>query len=183
MPLLLLVVLEVLGYVGLMPQGITVLLAVPLLPFSKFLLKRPLYERIMETVVTLKGVTLSELSEETEVTRRRLKFPLAFLILNHRINLVDLRHLGENETLIVLRGFEGEGVASWAVRRYPRLMEIIANTPGVAIIDLAHRVNMPPYDVLRLMRELSKYGVVEVRKMVVDYEVYPMKPLLRWFEL
>ncbi len=102
----------------------------------------------METVVTLKGVTLSELSEETEVTRRRLKFPpLAFLILNHRINLVDLRHLGENETLIVLRGgFEGEGVASWAVRRYPpRLMEIIANTPpGVAIIDLAHRVNMPP---------------------------------------
>lgn len=181
--LLLLVVLEILGYLGLISLGITILLAVPFLPFSKLLLKSHKYKKIIETVTTFRGITLTELSQETGITKRRLKFPIACLILNHRIAHVNLRSLGESETLIVLKGLEGEGVASWAVRRYPRLMEIIANTPGITIIDLAHRINMPPYDVLRLMRELSKYGVVEVRKMVVDYEVYPMKPLLRWFEL
>jgi len=181
--LLAFLVAEVLAYFGVLPFNVTVLLAFPLLPLSEFLLKWYPYREITKTIRFLRGITLSELGQELRMKKRRLKFLLALLILRGHINIIDLTPLGMNDVLVILKGLEAEGVASWAVRRYPRLMEIIANNPGVGVIELAHRVNMPPYDVLKLLRELSRYEVVELRKIVVDYEVYPMRPLLRWFEV
>ncbi|WP_456453476.1 hypothetical protein [Thermococcus sp.] len=175
--------LELMAYLGLLPFKITVVLSVLFLPFSEFLLKKLPYRGILETVRVLRGVTVSDLSRELGINQRRLKFPMALLILKKYINTVDLSHLGVGDPIIVIKGLEAEGVAAWTVSRYPRLMEIIANNPGIGIIDLAHKVNMPPYDVLKFLRELSVYGVVELRKIVVDYEVYPMRALLRWFEI
>jgi len=131
----------------------------------------------------LRGVTLGNLADEIGRSPRRLKFPLALLFLKKQISVIDLSPFGFKDVLVVLRGLEGDGVAAWAIEVYPRMMEIIASNPGIGVIDLARQVNMPPYDVLRLLRELSRYGVVELRKIVVDYEVYPMRPLLRWFEV
>ena len=179
---LILVVLEILAYLGFVPFSVTVISAIPFLPFSEFLLRKEPYSTTLETVRILRGVTLTNLAGEIGKTPRRLKFPLAVLFLKRQISLIDLSSLGFNDTLVVLRGLEAEGVAAWAIEVYPKMMEKIANNPGIGVIDLARQVNMPPYDVLRLLRELSRYGVVELRKIVVDYEVYPMRALLRWFE-
>lgn len=177
------VLLEIMAYLGFLPFSVTVIFAVPLLPFSRFLLGRAPYSAILEIVRMLRGVTLGNLADEIGRSPRRLKFPLALLFLKKQISVIDLSPFGFKDVLVVLRGLEGDGVAAWAIEVYPRMMEIIASNPGIGVIDLARQVNMPPYDVLRLLRELSRYGVVELRKIVVDYEVYPMRPLLRWFEV
>lgn len=174
--------LELLAYLGLLPFKVTVVLSVFFLPFSGFLLRKSLYKKILETIHVLRGVTVSNLSGEIGIKQRRLKFPMALLILKRHVNTVDLTPLGVEDTLVVLKGLEAEGIAAWTVEKYPRLMEIIANNPGIGVIDLAHKVNVPPYNILKFLRELSRYGVVELRKIIVDYEVYPMRALLRWFE-
>jgi len=174
--------LQLLAYLGFLPMGVTVILALPLAPFSRKLLGRKLYRGIVELVDSSGGITMGELAERLNVKKRKLKFPLAVLLIGGVLNTVDLKPLGEGDTLIVPRGREAEGVAKWALSKYPEVMERIAREPGVRVVDLAYSLDYPPYELLRILRELSKHGVIELRKVVVDYEVYPLEPLLRWFK-
>jgi hypothetical protein len=105
------------------------------------------------------------------------------LFLKKKIVILDLSPMDVRDSLVTPRGSESEGVAQWAIKRYPLLMREIIKNPRIRVIELAYRVDMPPYDVLRLLRELSRYGVVELKKAVVDYEVRPLDPLLRWSEV
>jgi hypothetical protein len=180
--LLAFVLLELLAYFGFMPLSLTVFFAAPLVPLWGRIKKRKRCTRIIETISVMRGVTLSELAEEMREKARRLKFCVAILKLKRKISLLDISRLGEKDYLMTLHGLEAEGVAAWAIERYPRLMEKIAYHPGVTIIELARTSNMPPYEVLELLREMSRYGVVEIRKMPFDYEVYPTRALSRWFE-
>ncbi len=181
--LLVLILLEILAYFGLMPMGLTVFFAAPLIPFWGIVRRRKRCTGVLETVSIMRGVTLPELSEEVGEKVRRLKFCIALLKLKGKISILDISRLGEKDYLITLHSLEAEGVAAWAVEKYPRLMERIARHPGVTVLDLARSSNMPPYEVLQLIREMSRYGVVEIRKMPFDYEVYPTRSLSRWFEV
>jgi hypothetical protein len=175
-------ILELLAYFGFMPLGLTVLFALPALPLRKFVQRKEVCIRTVEVISTVRGVTLSELSEEIGVNARRLKFCIALLQLESKVSVLNVSNLGEEEPLITIRGLESEGVASWAIERHQELMEAIAKWPGITILDLSRRVNKPPYEVFEFLRELSKWSVVEVRKMALDYEVYPTRALTRWFE-
>lgn len=172
------IIFEIMGYLGLLPLGITIISAIPLLPFSRILMKRRIYREIIKTVETFKGVEISDLSEEVGVKIRRIKFPLAILFLRRLLNIINLRDLGD-KVLIVLRRYEDVGVASWSLKTYPALMNLIINNPGITILDLARRLHMPPHEVSRILNTLSQYGVVEVRKIGAYYEVYPLNTLLR----
>ncbi|MDK2854158.1 MAG: hypothetical protein PWQ92_1052 [Thermococcaceae archaeon] len=176
------IILEIIAYLGFLPFGVTVLLAIPFLPFSKLLLKEEC-SKILEKVQTLRGVTLENLARELRKPPRRLKLPLVLLFLKKKIVILDLSPMDVRDSLVTPRGSESEGVAQWAIKRYPLLMREIIKNPRIRVIELAYRVDMPPYDVLRLLRELSRYGVVELKKAVVDYEVRPLDPLLRWSEV
>jgi hypothetical protein len=180
--LLVFVLLELLAYFGFMPLSLTVFFAAPLVPLWGRIKKRKRCKHTLETISIMRGVTLSELAEEMKEKIRRLKFCVALLKLKRKISMLDISRLGEKDYLITLHGLEAEGVAAWAIERYPRLMEKIASHPGITILDLARTSNMPPYEALELLREMSRYGVVEIRKMPFDYEVYPTRALSRWFE-
>ncbi|ASJ07684.1 hypothetical protein A3L08_08315 [Thermococcus pacificus] len=181
--LLVFILLEILAYLGLMPLGLTVFFAAPFIPFWGIIKRRKRCTSVLEIISMMRGVTLSELSNEMGEKVRRLKFCIAILKLKRKISILDISRLGGRDYLITLHGLESEGVAAWAVEMYPRLMERIALHPGVTILDLARSSNMPPYEVLQLLREMSRYGVVEIRKMPFDYEVYSTRALLRWFEV
>jgi len=176
-------ILFFMAYMGHLPWGVTLMLVALTLPLSKLLAKRALKERIIGALRTLEGVTLNELSEELGVEPKRLKFPVAVLRSAKRVGLIDLSEFGERDVLITLTGREIEGMAAWAISRYPKLMEKVTMNPGIRVLDLARSLNRPPYDVLETLKHLSAYGVVELRKIMFDYEVYPTKPLSRWFEV
>jgi hypothetical protein len=180
--LLAFVFLELFAYFGFLPIGLTVLFALPFVPLWRIVRNRKRCTSALEMVSIMRGVTPSELAEEIGEKARRLKFCVAILKLKRKISLLDISLLGEKDYLMTLHGLEAEGVAAWAIERYPRLMEKIASHPGITILDLARTSNMPPYEVLELLREMSRYGVVEIRKMPFDYEVYPTRALSRWFE-
>ncbi|WP_456366966.1 beta-galactosidase trimerization domain-containing protein [Thermococcus sp.] len=177
------VVLFLMAYLGYLPWGVTIVLVTLTLPLSKLLTRKSLKRRIIEALKTLEGAALNELSEELGVEPKRLKFPVAVLKVTKRVELIDLSEFGERDVLITPRGKEIEGMAVWAISGYPKLMEKIARNPGVRVLDLAMSLNMPPYDVLETLKRLSTYGVVELRKIMFDYEVYPTKALARWFEI
>ncbi|KUJ99689.1 MAG: Uncharacterized protein XD43_0653 [Thermococcales archaeon 44_46] len=180
--LLVFILLEILAYFGLMPLGLTIFFAAPLVRLWGLIKHRKRCISTLETVSIMRGVTISELSEGMGEKVRRLKFCIAILKLKRKVSILDISRLGEKDYLITLHGLEAEGVGAWAVEKYPSLMEKIINHPGVTILDLAHSSNMPPYEVLQLLREMSRYGVVEIRKMPFDYEVYPTRALSRWLK-
>ncbi len=180
--IILLLLLSILAYYGFLPLGVTAVFAVPLLPFARRLFLRRPYMDVIKAVQSLRGATLAVLSDRMGLNPRRMKFPLALLRLKKKVGFIDLSSFGSGDLLIVAYGQESEGMAAWAIERYPRLVEKVARNPGITIIDLSHGVGMPPYDVLNTMKNLSRYGVVELRKIVVDYEVYPTPALLRWFK-
>ncbi|ALV63702.1 hypothetical protein ADU37_CDS20030 [Thermococcus sp. 2319x1] len=174
--------LELPAYLGFLPVDLTVFFVAPLVPFWGRIKKRKRCKHLLEAISVMRGVTISKLAEEMGEKARRLKFCVAVLKLKRTISMLDISRLGEKDYLITLHGLEAEGVAAWMIKRYPRLMEKIASHPGITILDLARTSNMPPYEVLELLREMSRYGVVEIRKMPFDYEVYPTRALSRWFE-
>lgn len=177
--LLFLILVWIMGVLGFLPYGATLVVAAPLLPLSKLLLRRPIYKRILEAVTTLRGVEESALAVEVGVKKRRLKFPLAVLHLNRRINLIDLTPAGVSDKLIVPWRGSYEGVSAWASRRYPDLVRLVVENPGITVDLLAYLLEKPPYDLLNLVRWLAIYGVLEVREIGGSHEVYPAKSLLR----
>lgn len=177
--LLFLLFIWAMGMLGFLPYGATLVVAIPFLPLSKLLVKRPLYKRILESVTALKGVEASALAMEVGVGKRRLKFPLAILLLKRKVNLIDLSPAGVHETLIVPWRGEYEGVSAWASRIHSDLVKLVVENPGITVDELAYMLKTPPYDLLKLARWLALYGVVEIREIGDGHEIYPAKPLLR----
>lgn len=177
---LILVIAGLAGYLGFAPLGVVMLLAIPLLPLARLLQKRPTFRRILETVSYFKSIEESRLADELGVAARRLKLPLALLVLTGKVGLVDLKPLGGEGRLVVVKNGVADGVALWSLRAHPRLINAVVENPGVTVVELARITGMPPLDVLRIVRSLSMYGVVEVRKIDVHYEVYPTRSLLMW---
>jgi len=176
-----LLVLELLAYLGWLPFRMIVILTVPFKPLAGRFLKRDPYKSIVEVIKRNGGMEFVELSKLIGMSPRRLRFYVALLVTARELNLVDISPLDEG-SLIVIRGEERMGIAAWAFRRYGRLLELIVKERGSKILEVARKSGYPPYDVLRLMRELSRYGIVEVKRAVIDYKVYPTDALERWAE-
>ncbi|WP_040681370.1 beta-galactosidase trimerization domain-containing protein [Thermococcus zilligii] len=174
--------LFLMAYLGYLPWGLTLAIVALTFPVSMHT-QRKLQKKLTDVLEVLAGATLRELSEELGVEPKRLKFPVAVLKISRKAEIIDLSEFGEGDVLVTLRGKEIEGVAAWAADRYSRLMEKVTMNPGIRVLDLARSLNMPPYDVLETLKHLSKHGVVELRKIMFDYEVYPTKALARWFEV
>ncbi|ASJ01198.1 beta-galactosidase trimerization domain-containing protein [Thermococcus gorgonarius] len=174
--------LFVMAYLGYLPWGLILTIAALTFPISRYI-SRKLQEELTDALKVLVGATLSELSEELGVEPKRLKFPIAVLKISRKAEIIDLSEFGERDVLVTPRGKEIEGMAAWAIGRHPKLMEKVTMNPGIRVLDLARSLNMPPYDVLETLKRLSAYGVVELRKITFDYEVYPTKSLVRWFEV
>jgi len=56
---------------------------------------------------------------------------------------------------------------------YRDIFDLVAAEPGITVTEIAARLSIPPDTALKACRELALHGVVELRKVSLDYEAYP----------
>jgi ribosomal protein S25 len=61
---------------------------------------------------------------------------------------------------------------------YQRIVELIDREPGITVHEVAARLGIPFDTALKLCKELASKGVIEMRKVMLEYELYPLKTLL-----
>ncbi|KSW12038.1 hypothetical protein CF15_04465 [Pyrodictium occultum] len=63
---------------------------------------------------------------------------------------------------------------------YEEIARLAAREPGVTVHEIAARLSIPPGAVLKACRRLAGYGLLELRKSLFEYEVYPTRLLYRY---
>jgi len=64
---------------------------------------------------------------------------------------------------------------------YRDIADLVSREPGITITEIAARLSIPPDTVLKACREMAVLGIVEVRKVSFEYEVYPLKKPRGWY--
>ena len=166
-----------LAYEGLLPYSLTLLLIAPGAALTKkSVMSSERYWELLLVLARNPGITIRELSRISNVGERKLRYMLAVL---EGAGAVSSIKLGERSRIFAIKGKEALAIVVRlsANERLRYVLETIAREPGILLTELSARSGIPLDNLLRLLRRLSLLGVLEMRRVLADYEVYPVLPL------
>jgi len=157
--------LLVLSLLCLLPRRLRVLSVKPLARLTKL---GGLEQRVLETLWEAVIANVEELARSVGVNRVKVCRALTLLearrlVKSASLDGVRVYFLREDEQLIVL------GLNPL----YKDVVDLVAAEPGITVTEIAARLSIPPDTALKACRELALHGIVELRKVSLDYEAYP----------
>ena len=159
------VALLALSMLCLLPRRLRVIVARPLAKLAE-----P-WERELQVLRMIRDkepISAKDLASKTSMCRFSLC--AALTLLEARRLLVVIKH--GSERLYVYR----DDLAKIIVEMNPLyrgIVELVEKEPGITIHEIAARLSTPPDLVLNACKYLASIGVVELRKVSFEYEVYP----------
>jgi len=138
-------------------------------PLTKILKPRKRELEILSIVRDMGPTTFGELLARTNMDRLKICNTLTFLEARKLVLAIVYR----DEKMYVCR----EDLAKAIVALEPLYREItdmVQREPGITIHEIAARLAIAPDKVLNICRYLASIGVIELRKVSLEYEVYPI---------
>lgn len=173
-------VLGLQAYMGLLPYSLTSVIVMPgAMITKKSILRNRKYFKIYKVIRSNPGITTRKLSQIVNIPPSKLKYYLSALEGAGFIKSLKLKIIG-NDRIYTIPGAELEGIVlSLLDTEYASILKLIAKEPGINAAELSLRTRMDPDKVLKFIKELSNYNIVEIKKVELEYKVYPSKTLLK----
>ena len=164
---------------GFLPYALTVYMFRPGAYLTKRgLLKREEFRIVLDYIIMHPGCNLRELSVATGFSKRELKYFLAIL---EGVDFITSIKLKDLDLIFCLKGEEGRAIVNVmdSMEAYEDIIITVVKNPGVLLTELASKVDLDPYSLKNIISKLENYGVLVLKKTLVDYRIYPTKKLVR----
>jgi len=139
-------------------------------PLTKLFKPGGLEQRILTVLKETVFGDLEELARSMGVDRSRTCRALSLLEARGLVGYVAL----DGKGMYFLRRYEARVVLALNPL-YRDIADLVSREPGITVTEIAARFSIPPDTVLRACRKMAVLGIVEVRKVSFEYEVYPLK--------
>lgn len=137
-------------------------------PLTKLAKPGRLEQRVLAVLREAVLADLEELSRGIGVNKARVCRALTFLEARGLVRSAAL----DGRAMYFLREDEAR-VALSLNPLYRDVADLVSREPGITVTEIAARLSIPPDAVLRACREMAMLGIVEMRKVLFEYEVYP----------
>jgi len=146
-------------------------------PIANYISFNSLDSHIIDTIRKRGPLTLHEISSRTNIHPRKLCWRLTLLEARKYIVSIPV------SKGIAYAYAEDLPTALLAINPlYNKIVSLVTKEPGITIHELAVRLSLPPDTVLKACKELAAHGIIELRKVLIEYEVYPTQPLYQYIK-
>jgi len=143
---------------------------ISVMPLTKLFKPGRLERRILTVLEEAVYGDFEELARSKSVNRSKVCRALSFLEARGLVGYVTLDGGG----MYFIRRDEARVVLALN-SLYRDIADLVSKEPGITVTEIAARFSIPPDTVLRACRKMAELGIVEVRKVSIEYEVYPLK--------
>lgn len=141
-------------------------------PIAKYIPLNSLDSHIIEMIRGEGPLTLHEISMKASIHPRRLCWRLTLLEAKKHIVSIPVP---EGTAYAYVEDLPLALLATNPL--FDKIASLVLSEPGITVHEIAVRLSIPLDAALKACKELAAHGVIELRKVLVEYEAYPAHPL------